>query len=181
MAGKYLLGPAMLFALTAAQPAAAISHHSWDRASSIAAIGLGATALAVPVLQDDWSGTWQAGGSMIVGGGIAYGLKSIVHENRPDGSGNDSFPSAHTALAFSAAATLENRYGWEAGLPAMLVATFVGVARVQAKRHHWYDAVAGAAIGTTSGFLITSKHDDGVRLVPWGDSHGGGVALGMRF
>ena len=31
------------------------------------------------------------------------GLKSIVHEERPDGSSNNSFPSGHTATAFAGA------------------------------------------------------------------------------
>ncbi len=163
------------------QQAGALSRHDWATASDIGAIGLGAVALGAPVMGGDWPGFWQAGGSMVVGGGIAEGLKQIVHERRPDGSGNDSFPSGHTALSFAAAATMHRRYGWEVGLPATLIATFVGVARVKADKHHWYDVAAGAAIGEISGFVITKPFDDSVRIVPWGDSHGGGVAMGVRF
>jgi len=114
---------------------------------------------------------------MLLGGGVAYGLKQLIHEERPDHSDRKSFPSAHTAEAFAAAATPENRYGWEAGLPALAVATLVGVARVEARKHHWYDAVAGAAIGAGSGFLLTSARNGTVRLVPWADAGGGGLAL----
>jgi membrane-associated phospholipid phosphatase len=56
---------------------------------------------------------WQAGGSILVGEGIAQGLKHSVHERRPDGSGNDSFPSGHAAVSFAAAATIHRRYGWD--------------------------------------------------------------------
>ena len=84
-------------------------------------------------------------------------------------------------MSFAAAASLEKRYGWEAGAPAFILASFVGVARVEARKHHWYDVVAGGAIGTASGLLITSRRDDRVRLVPWADKGGGGVALAMRF
>ena len=84
-------------------------------------------------------------------------------------------------MSFAAAATLQNRYGWKVGLPAQLLATFVGVSRVEARKHHWYDVVAGAAIGEASGFLLTSKHDDAVRIVPWGELHEGGVSVSAHF
>lgn len=100
---------------------------------------------------------------------------------RPDGSDRRSFPSSHTATSFAAAASLQNRYGWQLGVPAQLVAAFVGLARVKADKHHWYDVIAGAAIGEASVFLITTRHDANVRILPWGDSKGGGVAMAMRF
>ena len=167
--------------LFVATPASALSRDGWATASDIGAVGLGAVALGGPVLGDDWPGAWQAGGSILVGGGIAMGLKQVVHERRPDGSDNKSFPSGHAAISFAAAATMHRRYGWEVGLPATLVAAFVGVARVKADKHHWYDVAAGAAIGEISGMLITQPFDDRVRLVPWGDSHGAGVSASLRY
>ena len=169
-----------------AAPALAASHHSWDQASTIGVGILGAASLGVPLIGNDVigmdsTGLLMAGGSMAAGAGIAEGLKHVVHERRPDGSDSQSFPSAHTSVAFSAAGTLYARYGWQVGLPATLLASFVGVARVEAKKHHWYDVVAGAAIGEGSAFLITRPIDESVRLVPWGDSHGGGVAASVRF
>ena len=154
--------------------------HDWDQASGIARDALVVAALGVPAVQGDWTGDLQAGGSMLVAGGAAYGLKRAFPEERPDHSDRRSFPSGHTSVSFSAAASLEDRYGWKAGLPAFAVATFVGVARVEARKHHWYDVVAGAAIGTGSGFLLTTKRNSNVRLTPWADS-GGGLALAARF
>ena len=180
MPNRNVIIASMLVAAAAATPAQA-SHKGWDDASTIGRDVLVAAALGVPAVQGDWTGDLQAGASMLVAGGASYGLKEIFPERRPDGSDNKSFPSGHASVAFAAAATLENRYGWEAGIPAFVVATFVGVARVQARKHHWYDAVAGAALGTTSGFLITSRRNDRVRLVPWADSSGGGLAMTMRF
>jgi membrane-associated phospholipid phosphatase len=112
---------------------------------------------------------------------VTTGLKEALPERRPDGSNNKSFPSGHVGTAFAAAATLQNRYGWQVGLPAQLVAAIVGFSRVEARKHHWYDVVAGAAIGEGSGFLLTSKRDGAVRVLPWGDAQGAGIALGMRF
>ncbi|WP_240962282.1 phosphatase PAP2 family protein [Sphingobium sp. TB-6] len=100
---------------------------------------------------------------------------------RPDGTDRRSFPSTHAATSFAAAASLQNRYGWKIGLPAQLVAAFVGVARVKARKHHWGDAAAGMVIGEASGFLMTSRRDNGVRIVPWAETAGGGIALDLRF
>jgi len=178
--GKKIL-VACTFAVTFATPAAAISTKGWSHISDAGAATLGVLAIGGPVLGGDTQGLWQAGGSLAVSTGIAYGLKEVVHARRPDGSGNDSFPSAHTSFSFAAAATMHNRYGWQVGVPATLVATLVGVARVKADKHHWYDVAAGAGIGQLSGWLITSKFDNRVQIVPWADSHGAGFSARAHF
>ena len=165
----------------AATPASAISKHSWGTISDIGAAGLGAGALGLPLLRDDMPGFWQAGGSIGAATGASFILKQIVHEQRPDGSGNDSFPSTHASFAFASAATLYRRYGWQYGAPATLVAVLVGVARVESDKHHWYDVVAGAALGTASGLIITRPFNQNVELTPWADSGGGGVMASVRF
>lgn len=172
--------PLTLMLIAGTMPAQA-SPHGWAQASNIGRDALIAAALGVPAIQGDWSGDLQAGGSMLLAGGTAYGLKHAFPEERPDRSNRRSFPSGHSAEAFAAAATLENRYGWKVGLPAFAAATFVAAARVEARKHHWYDCLAGAAIGTGSGLLLTHRHDDRVGFVPWGDSKGGGVALAAHF
>ncbi|MEG3085808.1 phosphatase PAP2 family protein [Sphingomonas sp. PB4P5] len=163
------------------QPAAARDGDGWDTSGSVARDVLVVTALALPAVKGDWKGELQAIAS--VGGAflLTTALKETVTARRPDGSDQRSFPSGHTSASFAAAATLHNRYGWKVGLPAHVVATFVGVSRVKARRHHWYDVVAGAAIGEASGLLLTKKLHPNVRLMPWGDSKSGGVAMSMRF
>lgn len=156
------------------------SDRGWARASDIGRDALVVAALGVPAVQRDWSGLAQAGGSVAAAGGATWVLKELVHERRPDGSDDRSFPSGHTSMSFASAATLEKRYGWQAGLPAFALASFVGVARVEGRKHYWYDVVAGAALGGASGFLLTSERQ-GVRLTPWADRKGGGLALAARF
>ncbi|MBN8845259.1 MAG: phosphatase PAP2 family protein [Sphingomonadales bacterium] len=171
---------AFALSLAAATPAHA-SEKGWDDAGSIARDALVVAAFGIPAVQGDWDGALQAGGS--VGGAalVTYGMKEAFPERRPDGSDNKSFPSGHTSVSFAAAATLHNRYGWEVGLPAQIVAAFVGLSRVEAKKHHVHDVLVGAAIGEASGFLITRKASDRVQIFPWGDTKGGGVAMTMRF
>jgi membrane-associated phospholipid phosphatase len=56
------------------------------------------------------------------------------------------------------------------------------VARVQADKHHWYDVVVGAGIGTASGFLITHQRGERQALImPWGDSKSAGISVAMHF
>jgi hypothetical protein len=160
---------------------AAASDKSWSHLSTVGLDALIGGALVAPVVMDDWDGGVQAGGSMAASALVSTGLKEAFPEMRPDRSNRRSFPSMHTSVAFSAAATLQNRYGWEVGVPAQVVAAFVGLARVQAHKHHWYDVAAGAAVGELSGFLITNKASSDVRVMPWGDSKGGGLAIEMRF
>jgi membrane-associated phospholipid phosphatase len=157
------------------------SNKTWADASTIGRDALVAAAIGVPAVQSDWQGALQAGGSVAAAGLLTVGLKQAFPEWRPDHSDRKSFPSGHTSVSFAAAATLQNRYGWEAGLPAQLVAAFVGLARVKADKHHWYDVAAGAAIGEVSGFLITKRRDSDVRVFPWGDTKGAGLTLATPF
>ncbi|HEX6742122.1 MAG TPA: phosphatase PAP2 family protein [Sphingomicrobium sp.] len=153
----------------------------WGTASDVGYFTLVATALGTPVVERDKDGFLQAGGSIASAWGVTEVLKRTVREERPDHSNRRSFPSGHSSQSFAAAATLQNRYGWEVGLPAHVVATFVAIARVKADKHHVHDVVAGAAIGEAAGWLITRRHDAGVQVLPWGDAYGGGATVAMRF
>lgn len=166
--------------LLAPAPAAA-DDKGWDTAGSIGRDALVVAAFGVPLAQGDWKGDEQAAFSLGSAFLVTEGLKQVIHEERPDGSNDQSFPSGHTSVSFAAAATLERRYGWKAGLPAHLVAAFVGVSRVESRKHFVGDVLAGAAIGEASGWLLTSPKNSAVKLVPWGDAHGGGVLVAARF
>lgn len=162
-------------------PATAASPKSWGTAGDYVSNGLVVLALGLPVVQQDWSGTLQAGGSVGTALLTVTGLKETFPEMRPDRSDDDSFPSGHTTKSFAAAATLHNRYGWQVGVPAQLAAAFVGVSRVKARKHSWHDALVGALIGEAAGFLLTSKYNDSIHILPWGDARSGGITLSTEF
>jgi membrane-associated phospholipid phosphatase len=164
-----------------AAPAEAFSKKGWDDASRVGEVALVSAALGLPAVNGDWKGTLQAGESVGAAFLITEGLKETFPETRPDRSDRRSFPSGHTSISFAAAATMHQRYGWQAGLPATLVAGFVGVARVEADKHHWYDVVVGAGIGEAAGFLLTSRRNASVKVLPWGDTHSAGLAMEVRF
>ncbi len=181
---KISVGQIMLAVSLAAAPIAAQAkdEKAWGTASDVGVAALSIAALGVPIAKGDKQGAFQAVGSIGASALVTTGLKEAFPELRPDGSDRKSFPSGHTSTAFAAAATLFNRQGAGVGIPAMLVASFVGVARVQADKHHWYDVVVGAGIGTASGFLITNRRSERQALIlPWGDSKSAGVSVAMRF
>lgn len=80
-------------------------------------------------------------------------LKYAVHKERPDGSNFHSFPSGHTATAFSTAQFMFREYRkrnvWLslAGYP---FAIFTGVYRTVNNKHWVGDVAAGAGIGILS-------------------------------
>lgn len=164
-----------------AQPAAASTQDDWAALSNIGVGGLAAWSLGVPLIDGDSAGALQAGGSMAASFLVATGMKEAFPETRPDGSDRRSFPSGHTSTAFGAAASIWNRRGASEGIPAMAVASLVGLARVKADKHHWYDVVAGAAVGTTAGLLITHDRSGKAQAFAWGDTHGAGVTYAARF
>lgn len=177
---KQRLFAASIVLVSVVSPARA-SDEDWDRAGTVVRWTLVGAALAVPAAMGDWDGGLQALGSVGAATLATTGLKEAFPKTRPDGSDNRSFPSGHTSTAFAAAATLTNRYGWKIGLPAHAAAAFVGASRIEAEKHDIVDVLAGAAIGSLSGFLITRKVDDDVVIIPWADSDGAGLLIAGRF
>jgi membrane-associated phospholipid phosphatase len=146
---------AILATVAATAPAAAASSGNAGKAVAIALpIAAGGAALL-----HDWD--WDGVGQLAIDTGLTVGtallLKQIVRERRPDHSNFQSFPSETAAVAFAPAAFLWDRYGWEYGAPAYLAAGYVGYSVVDAKEHHWWDAVASAGIAWTYSRLITTR------------------------
>lgn len=176
----FLLLAATSTLLIPATPAEA-SKAGWNRASNISRTLVVGASLAVPALQHDWHGLGHTAIALGATGATTAGLKWAIPETRPDGSDDKSFPSGHTSISFAAAASLHKRYGWHAGLPAYVVASFTGFARVQADKHYTHDVIAGAALGTAAGWLLNSRRDPAVEWLPWTAHHGAGVTVARRF
>jgi len=140
---------------TATTPALAASSESIGTAVAIA---LPAIAGGVTLYKSDWMGTAQLTVDTVATVGLAYGLKHVIKEQRPDKSDYMSMPSDTSALAFAPAQFLWDRYGWEYGLPAYAAATFVGWSRVDAQKHHWYDVAASAGISFGMSKIFTTRY-----------------------
>ena len=107
-------------------------------------------------------------------------VKQFVNEPRPNGTGSDSFPSLHTSMAFTLAGMQSAWHPsqapyWYGG------AALIGWARTREGYHHWYDVVAGAALGYgVARWEISRKN--GMLLTPWiePEEHSAGVTVSIR-
>lgn len=75
--------------------------------------------------------------------------KYSIKEARPSGYRN-SFPSGHTAIAFTGAELIRREFGWGLGSAAYAVATGVAFLRLYNNRHWLNDVIGGAGIGILS-------------------------------
>lgn len=100
--------------------------------------------------------------SLLVVEAVVLSLKVIISRQRPSSflsifSEDQSFPSGHTAFAFTVLPFLKNktlRWAW------FLIATIIGLSRVWQNVHYLSDVIAGAVVGYVIPFLIlkiTSK------------------------
>jgi len=111
------------------------------------------------------------GKAMVITGGFTLLFKAVTGRHRPgqdlpanaalwEGPFNDfkyvSYPSGHTALAFSAATVLSSYYHektWVA-VTSYSLATLVGVSRIYDDKHWASDVLGGAVLGFAIGKLV---------------------------
>jgi membrane-associated phospholipid phosphatase len=157
----------LTLAATFAFSANAGGPQTWGHVSDALAIGLPLAAAGNAFAKSDTEGlkelTYTLGSTFVA----AEALKSLVHEKRPDGSGNDSFPSGHTAIAFAAARFFDKRYAPEASPVLYAAAGLTALARVKADKHYTKDVLAGAGLGYVSAEYFTRPLSGGaVSLMP---------------
>jgi membrane-associated phospholipid phosphatase len=110
---------------------------------------------------------------------MATGLLQVsVHQHDPRGD-YFGWPSGHTSSSFTVASVLHEYYGWEVGVPAYLLASYVGASRLEDRRHNtsdvWFGAMMGLVVGhsvargelpTIAGFsLLPYTRDDAAGLM----------------
>lgn len=81
---------------------------------------------------------------------LVNAMKYTLCELRPNGSARNSFPSGHTATAFTGAELVRLEYGGWAGVGAYAAATLTAAMRVYNNWHWFNDLLGGAAIGILS-------------------------------
>ncbi len=110
-----------------------------------------------------------AGEAAINSTGVAYLFKEITQRQRPlqdNGNGDffkggASFPSEHSAIAWSIASVWAHEYpGWLSQTAAYGLASAVTVTRVTAKQHFPSDVIVGSALGWYFGRQVYRAHHD---------------------
>jgi membrane-associated phospholipid phosphatase len=122
--------------------------------------------------------------------------KTLVGRQRPDnwqGYGpyaidgpfhGTSFPSGHTTASFAVASVIATQYRDHTWIPitAYSVATLAGLSRIYDNRHWLSDVVAGAAIGTLVGNLVSRRaRNSRLSVAPYGNSAIQGIKLAYTW
>ena len=98
--------------------------------------------------------------SYFFGLGSGFVLKKLIYSPRPDGSGNDSFPSGHTIISVIGSELIRMDYGWGWGAGAYALSGMVAYSRLYSDVHWLGDILAGTGLG------ILSAHVGGWMLEP---------------
>ncbi|WP_170347609.1 phosphatase PAP2 family protein [Ruegeria atlantica] len=157
---------AAICALSFSTEARAEKTDDLERAGDILQLAIPLTALGLTYAQNDPEGRKQLAKGVGTTFLTVQSLKYAVDKWRPNYSADNSFPSGHTAAAFSGAAFLQSRYGAHYGVPAYLLASFVGYTRVRAEKHYSDDVLAGASIAMLSNWLYATPMQNGIAVVP---------------
>ena len=106
---------------------------------------------------------------------VTYTLKYAFDKPRPEGATDGlAFPSGHTSAAFQGASFIQRRYGWKYGIPAYILAGFVGYSRIEGlnDRHDGWDVFGGILVGIGSTYLFTTPYEKKDIDLTFGNSDG---------
>ncbi len=144
-----------------------------------------------PLAVGSWAvGSWQdnaklaqVGYDLTRGLLLTYGVTSagklVFQRTRPNGDAY-SFPSGHTATAFTTAGVLSRHYGPWGTAAGVSLGVLTALGRMEENKHYASDVVAGATIGWIIGRTVGRQalnRDSAWQLVPTGH----GVVLVGRF
>lgn len=153
-----------------------------DAGTAFQLAAMAAPAALAAVDQDQWltAGVMYAQ-SVLLAGGLKNILKGLVDRNRPymytsetspegiaDGDRLNSFPSGHAAYAFNGAVFTSVVFGeyfpdspWRVPVAAgsLGAAVAVGWLRIESGNHFFSDVLAGAALGSLTGYLVPELHE----------------------
>jgi hypothetical protein len=117
-----------------------------------------------------------------INGLLTLSLKGFINRTRPDGT-QYSYPSGHTSTAFTSAGVIHHHFGTTWGLPAYVIATYVGFSRLQENKHYLSDVIAGAVLGSYVAYKVTHKRGKGSNrsILPFSAGKTFGARLAISF
>jgi hypothetical protein len=137
--------------------------------------------LTASLALQDYEGVVQLTEGFLTQTALVQAMKYGFNRQRPYG-GSRSFPSGHTASAFSGASYIHFRYGDKFAIPVYALAAAVGIARVHGNYHFMDDVVAGASIAVLSNLLYSTDYPGiGARFTPHWGRDGFGLSFTYQF
>jgi len=157
-----------------------LADDDWEKAGDVLLYALPITAATATFTLDDPDGRKQLVSAYGVTLSMSAVINGLVGRERPDGSDNRSFPSFSAASAFTSAAFLQRRYGWDVGLPSYLAASFVGWSKVHSEHNYVSDVLVGAAVAWgVNQWLVQPGSASQFALLP--TPGGMSLAVNVRF
>jgi hypothetical protein len=172
---------ALAIATATVPSAAARAGDGFETFGDVMRFALPAAALGISAAKRDGDGALMFAASGVPTFALTYGLKAVVHEERPDGSGDDAFIGPHGCRI---RARPTSTTAWlEVGAPGYLLAALVGGSRIEADKHYFHDVLASVVIANVSAYFFTDPQNDRVFLFPYCDSRkrSFGIVASMRF
>ena len=84
--------------------------------------------------------------------------KHAMHDTRPNGQDSLGFPSGHSSNSMAFASAVEEIYGTRRAAPLYALSIAVGYQRMDARKHHLSQVIAGWALGYMVGKRVTARH-----------------------
>jgi hypothetical protein len=101
--------------------------------------------------------SWVMMRALAVTGATTLMLKGIVNNHSPNDK-DFAWPSGHTASSFCVASVLDEFYGPNVGIPAYLLAGFVGYRMMDSGDHWASDVLFGGVLGYVVGHSVAGEH-----------------------
>lgn len=124
---------------------------AWARFGDIGRFAIIGASLAMPLRRRNFDGCFNSATAVLATASVCKLLKAFIHERRPNGEDNNSFPSQHAAEVFAAGLSMRNHFGPLKGA-SVGAATLVAISRLFARKHRPVDVAAGVLIGAAATF-----------------------------
>ena len=170
---------AMMLALPQAAQASSLNKKTEADIGRGISIALPVAAYTISYLHhEDWTGMKELTAVTALTVGSAFLAREFIKKRSPDGSTDRSFPSMEAALSAPSSGYLWRRYGWQYGLPALVLSQGANLLLDNAGKHRIVDGLAVTAVAAILNWGITTEYH-GYRWSygAYADSHGAFVGM----
>ncbi|HEY7976690.1 MAG TPA: hypothetical protein VID67_00740 [Rhizomicrobium sp.] len=129
---------------------------------------------------EDWTGMKELTAVTALTVGSAFLAREFIKKRSPDGSTDRSFPSMEAAFSAPSSGYLWRRYGWQYGLPALVLSQGANLLLDDAGKHRIVDGLAVTAVAAILNWGITTKYH-GYQWSYGAYSDGNGAFVGMKM
>ncbi|MBS0272836.1 MAG: hypothetical protein JSR55_00210 [Proteobacteria bacterium] len=130
---------------------------------------------------EDWTGMKELTAVTMLTVGSAFLAHEFIKRRSPDGSTDRSFPSMEAALSAPSSGYLWQRYGWQYGLPALVLSQGANLLLDDAGKHRIWDGFAVTAAAAVLNWGITTPYHESWSYGACVNRDGAFVTVGMAL